>query len=72
MMPPPGMMPPFMPPFGMQGFGSGDPAALWQEYTSPDGRKYYYNMQTQETTWDKPQAVKDREGIKIELDFSIN
>ncbi|VDM10702.1 unnamed protein product, partial [Wuchereria bancrofti] len=33
-------------------------AALWQEYTAPDGRKYYYNTQTQETTWDKPKALE--------------
>lgn len=64
-MPPPGMMPPFgmgMPPFGMPPFGA-DPASVWQEFTSPDGRKYYFNAQTQETTWDKPQALKDKEGM---------
>ncbi|VDK78127.1 unnamed protein product [Onchocerca ochengi] len=33
-------------------------AALWQEYTAPDGRKYYYNTQTQETTWDKPKVLE--------------
>ncbi|VDM45151.1 unnamed protein product [Toxocara canis] len=33
-------------------------AALWQEYTAPDGRKYYYNTQTQETTWDKPKCLE--------------
>lgn len=33
-------------------------AALWQEYTAPDGRKYYYNTQTQETTWDKPKCLQ--------------
>lgn len=38
-----------------------DPAAAWQEYAAPDGRKYYHNALTQETTWEKPQAVKDRE-----------
>uniref|UniRef100_A0A914VS59 Transcription elongation regulator 1 n=2 Tax=Plectus sambesii TaxID=2011161 RepID=A0A914VS59_9BILA len=64
-MPPPGMMPPFgmgmgMPPFGMPPFGT-DPSSVWQEFTSPDGRKYYFNAQTQETTWDKPQALKDKE-----------
>ncbi|VDN04840.1 unnamed protein product [Thelazia callipaeda] len=33
-------------------------ATIWQEYTAPDGRKYYYNTQTQETTWDKPKALE--------------
>lgn len=35
-------------------------AALWQEYTAPDGRKYYYNTQTQETTWDKPKVLESQ------------
>uniref|UniRef100_A0A0N5AB53 Transcription elongation regulator 1 n=1 Tax=Syphacia muris TaxID=451379 RepID=A0A0N5AB53_9BILA len=34
-------------------------ALLWQEYTAPDGRKYYYNTQTQETTWDKPKVLEN-------------
>uniref|UniRef100_A0A914Z6U9 Transcription elongation regulator 1 n=1 Tax=Panagrolaimus superbus TaxID=310955 RepID=A0A914Z6U9_9BILA len=47
-------MPPRMPmPF--------DPSAAWQEFTSPDGRKYYFNMLTQENTWEKPKALADRE-----------
>ncbi|VDM61801.1 unnamed protein product, partial [Angiostrongylus costaricensis] len=35
----------------------------WNEYTAPDGRKYYYNSITQENTWDKPQVLIDKEGI---------
>uniref|UniRef100_A0A0N4WJE9 WW domain-containing protein n=1 Tax=Haemonchus placei TaxID=6290 RepID=A0A0N4WJE9_HAEPC len=34
----------------------------WNEYTAPDGRKYYYNSITQENTWDKPQVLIDKEG----------
>ncbi|TMS34111.1 hypothetical protein L596_001760 [Steinernema carpocapsae] len=31
----------------------------WTEYPSPDGRKYYYNMLTQETTWEKPKELQE-------------
>lgn len=35
-----------------------DPAKAWQEFTAPDGRKYYFNSVTQENTWTKPDALK--------------
>nr|CTP81542.1 Bm7628 [Brugia malayi] len=59
-MPVPGM-PPVVPAAigpGTDGVAISSEAALWQEYTAPDGRKYYYNTQTQETTWDKPKALE--------------
>ncbi|PVU85534.1 hypothetical protein BB560_006981 [Smittium megazygosporum] len=31
---------------------------LWKEYMAPGGRKYWYNSQTKETTWDIPDEVK--------------
>ncbi|KAG5451747.1 Pre-mRNA-processing factor 40 B [Clonorchis sinensis] len=34
------------------------PVSQWIEHTSHDGRKYYYNTATQQTTWDKPQELK--------------
>lgn len=30
------------------------PNGHWTEHTAPDGRKYYYNNVTQESTWDRP------------------
>ncbi|KAF0694656.1 Aste57867_14495 [Aphanomyces stellatus] len=33
--------------------GMGQPIP-WTEHTAPDGRKYYYNSQTGESTWDRP------------------
>uniref|UniRef100_A0A1I8A8F2 Transcription elongation regulator 1 n=1 Tax=Steinernema glaseri TaxID=37863 RepID=A0A1I8A8F2_9BILA len=30
----------------------------WNEFTAADGRKYYYNMLTNETTWEKPKALQ--------------
>lgn len=43
-------------------------AAYWTEHKAPDGRSYYYNAKTQESVWEKPQAMKDLEG-KISLIF---
>ncbi|ETW08904.1 hypothetical protein H310_01396 [Aphanomyces invadans] len=31
----------------------------WTEHTAPDGRKYYYNAQTQESTWDRPAELNN-------------
>ncbi|KAJ2449116.1 U1 snRNP protein [Coemansia sp. RSA 2336] len=33
-------------------------ATAWIEYTSPDGRAYYYNRDTKTTTWEKPDELK--------------
>ncbi|VDP79525.1 unnamed protein product [Echinostoma caproni] len=33
-------------------------AGGWVEHTSHDGRKYYYNTLTQQTTWEKPPELK--------------
>lgn len=38
-----------------------NPNDAWQEFTAPTGKKYFYNMLTQENTWEKPQALKDKE-----------
>lgn len=29
-------------------------SALWQEAKNPEGRVYYYNVQTKATQWTKP------------------
>lgn len=31
-----------------------NPKDKWKEYTAPNGKKYYYNTETKQTTWDKP------------------
>ena len=33
----------------------------WKEYTSPDGRKYYYNKTTRESRWTKPDEAKEQQ-----------
>merc|ERR1719461_1152351 len=39
----------------------------WSEHTSPEGKKYYYNSETQESVWEKPQEMKDWEIEQIRL-----
>jgi hypothetical protein len=36
----------------------------WREATAPDGRKYYYNRRTKETTWKKPENFVEVTGKK--------
>ncbi len=33
----------------------------WKEFTSPDGRKYYYNKATKESRWTTPEEMKGKE-----------
>ncbi|KAL3123126.1 hypothetical protein niasHT_005059 [Heterodera trifolii] len=57
------------PPFMMPGFPAGaptNPNDAWQEFTSQDGRKYYFNFVTRENTWTKPKALIDREAAAKE------
>jgi len=37
-----------------------DPKA-WTEHTHTDGRRYYYNKQTKQSAWDKPDCLKSQE-----------
>ncbi|XP_018429308.1 PREDICTED: pre-mRNA-processing factor 40 homolog A-like [Nanorana parkeri] len=32
--------------------------SLWTEHKSPDGRTYYYNIETKQSTWEKPDDMK--------------
>ena len=52
------------PPWGMQQMG---PPCKWSEHTSPEGKKYYYNSETQESVWEKPQELKDWEIDQIRI-----
>uniref|UniRef100_A0A672KD64 Pre-mRNA-processing factor 40 homolog A n=1 Tax=Sinocyclocheilus grahami TaxID=75366 RepID=A0A672KD64_SINGR len=58
MMPPmmPGMMmPPRMPAASIQPTG---PKSVWTEHKSLDGKTYYYNTDTKQSTWEKPDELK--------------
>lgn len=39
-------------------------ASVWSEFKNPDGRPYYYNSKTTESTWDKPIVLNDVIGIE--------
>ncbi|GAA5812495.1 hypothetical protein MFLAVUS_005951 [Mucor flavus] len=34
-----------------------DPAAIWKEHTTPEGRKYWFNNITRQSTWEKPEDL---------------
>uniref|UniRef100_A0A1A8L089 Transcription elongation regulator 1 n=1 Tax=Nothobranchius pienaari TaxID=704102 RepID=A0A1A8L089_9TELE len=58
--PPPGMLfPPGMPPVPSSGNPTLSPAEeIWVENKTPDGKAYYYNARTRESSWSKPEGVK--------------
>uniref|UniRef100_A0A672H906 Transcription elongation regulator 1 n=1 Tax=Salarias fasciatus TaxID=181472 RepID=A0A672H906_SALFA len=65
----PGMGPPLVSMMHPQLALSAAPASMagslqlpeWSEYKTADGKTYYYNNRTLESTWEKPQAVLDKE-----------
>ncbi|XP_058271577.1 transcription elongation regulator 1 isoform X3 [Hemibagrus wyckioides] len=65
----PSMGPPLVPMMHPQLAITTAPAALtgahplteWSEYKTIDGKTYYYNSRTQESTWDKPVELKEKD-----------
>merc|ERR1712013_324429 len=47
--------------------GNAPKPCKWTEHTAPDGKRYYYNGETQESVWEKPQELKDCEVDQIRL-----
>ncbi|BBH09725.1 pre-mRNA-processing protein 40B [Prunus dulcis] len=41
-----------------EGIMRADASTNWKEFTSPDGRKYYYNKVTKESRWIMPEELK--------------
>jgi len=39
--------------------------SIWTEHTTPEGRKYWYNSKTQESTWVKPDELKTEAEKKL-------
>lgn len=40
----------------------------WTEHTAPDGRKFFYNIKTKESTWEKPDVLKT--AYELECDWT--
>lgn len=53
----------------MNGFGApyGQPASVWQEHSTGDGRLYYFNSVTKVTQWTKPEDMMSQ----AEVSFSV-
>lgn len=64
----PGMGPPLVSMMHPQLALSAAPASMagslqlpeWSEYKTADGKTYYYNNRTLESTWEKPQALVEK------------
>ncbi|KAL3270795.1 hypothetical protein HHI36_021318 [Cryptolaemus montrouzieri] len=63
--PPIGGFAPIIPPFSVPppGFGgfpapAANPSDQWTEHKAPDGRTYYYNSVTKQSSWQKPDQLK--------------
>ncbi|NWQ83486.1 TCRG1 regulator, partial [Columbina picui] len=71
----PGMAPPIVPMIHPQVAIAASPAALagaapvseWTEYKTADGKTYYYNNRTLESTWEKPQELKEKEKMEEKI-----
>ncbi|MEE6479520.1 hypothetical protein FKM82_012273 [Ascaphus truei] len=64
-----GMAPPIVPLLHPQMTLAASPATLsgativseWSEYKTADGKMYYYNNRTLESTWERPQELKEKD-----------
>ncbi|XP_031454372.1 transcription elongation regulator 1 isoform X4 [Phasianus colchicus] len=75
----PGMAPPIVPMIHPQVAIAASPATLagatavseWTEYKTADGKTYYYNNRTLESTWEKPQELKEKEKMEEKIKETI-
>ncbi len=48
-----------LPPFPQMDVPLQIPVAEWTEHRLPDGRVYYYNSKTLESTWERPKELDE-------------
>ncbi|XP_051870079.1 transcription elongation regulator 1-like isoform X3 [Pristis pectinata] len=75
----PGMAPPMVPMLPPQvtiassaALPGGIPGSEWTEYKTGDGKTYYYNNRTLESTWEKPQELKEKVEKEVEKPKELN
>ncbi|XP_032885877.1 transcription elongation regulator 1 isoform X2 [Amblyraja radiata] len=74
----PGIAPPMVPMLPPQvtmassGHLGGIPGSEWTEYKTGDGKTYYYNNRTLESTWEKPHELKDKVEKEVERPKELN
>uniref|UniRef100_A0A8C8DQ33 Pre-mRNA-processing factor 40 homolog A n=1 Tax=Oryzias sinensis TaxID=183150 RepID=A0A8C8DQ33_9TELE len=54
----PGMLPPMLPGMMMAPRIPAATKSVWTEHKSLDGKTYYYNTETKQSTWEKPDDLK--------------
>lgn len=67
---PPIIPPPFsVPPPGFGSFAAppANQAEQWTEHKAPDGRTYYYNSVTKQSSWQKPDTLKTPAEVNISV-----
>lgn len=48
---------------------STDAAAVWTEHTATNGRTYFYNRVTKQSTWSKPDELKTPDEVMFAIVF---
>jgi pre-mRNA-processing factor 40 len=44
---------------------------VWTEHKAPDGRIYYYNSETKQSSWQKPNELKTNAEVKLKRGESM-
>ena len=48
-----------------------DKASAWGEHKAPDGRIYFYNSVTKESSWEKPDDLKSPQEVKAFITINV-
>jgi pre-mRNA-processing factor 40 len=46
--------------------------SLWTEHKAPDGRIYFYNAETKQSSWEKPDDLKSPGEVKIFIQKNLS